>query len=119
MSLAAKQEPLHQSEVTVPDVISSEVKTFRRASCGDVAVIRDFAFELVPETFTRLIGPGGRGKTMMLWSCSVLNTGVPAQKLMFSRKREASAAASSSRAARPGGVCGGVKLALALPPAAK
>jgi NitT/TauT family transport system ATP-binding protein len=41
-------------------------KTFRRASGGEIAVIRDLAFELVPETFTCLIGPSGCGKTTTL-----------------------------------------------------
>lgn len=41
-------------------------KTFRRASGGEIAVIRDLSFQLVPETFTCLIGPSGCGKTTTL-----------------------------------------------------
>ena len=66
MRLATKKLPRHQSGVTAPYSVKIEAKTFQRASGGDVAVIRDLAFELVPETFTCLIGPSGCGKTTTL-----------------------------------------------------
>ena len=66
VSLAAKQQPRHQSEVTAPYSVRIDAKTFQRATGGDVAVIRDLAFELAPETFTCLIGPSGCGKTTTL-----------------------------------------------------
>ena len=66
MSLAAKQQPRHQSEVTAPYAVRIDAKTFQRATGGDVAVIRDLAFELARETFTCLIGPSGCGKTTTL-----------------------------------------------------
>jgi NitT/TauT family transport system ATP-binding protein len=52
--------------VTAPYAIRIEAKTFRRATGGDVAVIRDLAFELQRQTFTCLIGPSGCGKTTTL-----------------------------------------------------
>ena len=66
MRLAVKEEPRHQGEVTEPYSLKIEAKTFQRATGGDVTVIRDLAFELVPETFTCLIGPSGCGKTTTL-----------------------------------------------------
>jgi NitT/TauT family transport system ATP-binding protein len=64
VSLAATAS--HESEEAAPYSVRIEEKTFRRASGGEVAVIRDLGFELVPETFTCLIGPSGCGKTTTL-----------------------------------------------------
>lgn len=41
-------------------------KHYERAAGGEVAVIRDLAFELAPQTFTCMLGPSGCGKTTTL-----------------------------------------------------
>ncbi len=65
MSLA-EEANRQQHDASASFSVRIDAKTFRRASGGEVAVIRDLAFELVPGTFTCLIGPSGCGKTTTL-----------------------------------------------------
>ena len=49
-----------------PYSVRIDEKIFRRAAGGEVAVLRDLAFELPPQTFTCMLGPSGCGKTTTL-----------------------------------------------------
>jgi NitT/TauT family transport system ATP-binding protein len=49
-----------------PFSVRVDEKSFGRAAGGEIAVIRDLAFDLAPGTFTCMLGPSGCGKTTTL-----------------------------------------------------
>jgi NitT/TauT family transport system ATP-binding protein len=55
-----------RSSEDAPLSVRIDEKSFDMATGGEVAVLRDLAFDLAPQTFTCLLGPSGSGKTTTL-----------------------------------------------------